>query len=181
MQKIRIIGFFFENTLHRQFSVQMLPFTACTCVWTFRPRLIRSTRSHNTVLWIFLWVHLKITVHESNPHTIQALKVNTSHSAAATKITALHRLYLNMATARLFTNCSDTLRNMQYILTPVRISQVQSKKGGRATFRDPPCITQRNSTQTRKCYTDPSPEPCASCSSELVLYRAFFFSVRVVF
>ena len=32
MQKIRIIGFFFENRLHRQFAVRLLLFTVCTCV-----------------------------------------------------------------------------------------------------------------------------------------------------
>jgi len=32
MQKIWIIGFFFENRLHGQFEVQLLLFTVCTCV-----------------------------------------------------------------------------------------------------------------------------------------------------
>jgi len=32
MQKIRIIGFFFENRLHWQFEVCMLLFTVCTCI-----------------------------------------------------------------------------------------------------------------------------------------------------
>ena len=50
MQKIRIIGFFFANGLHCQFEFWLLLFTVCTCVWTFRPRLIWSFRSHNTVL-----------------------------------------------------------------------------------------------------------------------------------
>jgi len=31
-QKFRIIGFFFENTLHWQFAVRLLQFTVCTCV-----------------------------------------------------------------------------------------------------------------------------------------------------
>jgi len=31
MQKIRIIGFFFENMLHWQFEVWLLRFTVCTC------------------------------------------------------------------------------------------------------------------------------------------------------
>jgi hypothetical protein len=30
MQKIRIIGFFFENRQHWQFAVQLLQFTVCT-------------------------------------------------------------------------------------------------------------------------------------------------------
>jgi hypothetical protein len=34
--------------------------------------------------------------YESNPHTIQELKDNISHAAAAIKITVLHRVYLNM-------------------------------------------------------------------------------------
>ena len=32
MQKIMIIGFFFENRLHCQFEVRLLLFTVCTCV-----------------------------------------------------------------------------------------------------------------------------------------------------
>jgi len=32
MQKIRIIGFFFENRLHWQSEVRLLLFTVCTCV-----------------------------------------------------------------------------------------------------------------------------------------------------
>jgi len=35
-----------------------------------------------------------------------------SHAAAAIKITMLHRVYLNMVTARLLTKCSHTLRNI---------------------------------------------------------------------
>ena len=31
-QKIRIIGFFFENRLHWQFEVRLLLYTVCTCV-----------------------------------------------------------------------------------------------------------------------------------------------------
>ena len=44
----------------------------------------------------FLWGHLKSTVYESNPHTIQELKDNISHEAATIKITMLHRVYLNL-------------------------------------------------------------------------------------
>jgi len=44
----------------------------------------------------FLWGHLKSTVYESNPHTIQELKDNISHAVAAIKITMLHPVYLNM-------------------------------------------------------------------------------------
>ena len=32
MQKIPIIGFFFENSLHLQFEVRLLKFTVRTCV-----------------------------------------------------------------------------------------------------------------------------------------------------
>jgi hypothetical protein len=32
VQKIRIIGFFFENGLHWRFEFRLLIFTACTCV-----------------------------------------------------------------------------------------------------------------------------------------------------
>ena len=35
----------------------------------------------------FLWGHLNSTVYESNPHTIQELKDNSSHAVAAIKIT----------------------------------------------------------------------------------------------
>jgi len=56
--------------------------------------------------------YLKSTVYESNPHTIQELKDNISHAVAAIKITMLHQVYLNMVTARLLTNCSNTLRNI---------------------------------------------------------------------
>ena len=52
MQKIGITGFFFENSLHRLFEVRLLIFRVCTCVKTFRPCLICSSRSHNTVLYL---------------------------------------------------------------------------------------------------------------------------------
>jgi hypothetical protein len=32
LQKIRIIGFFFENRLHWQFETRLFLFTVCTCV-----------------------------------------------------------------------------------------------------------------------------------------------------
>jgi hypothetical protein len=44
----------------------------------------------------FLWGHLKITVYESNPHTIQELKGNIGRAFAAFRIATLHRVYLNM-------------------------------------------------------------------------------------
>ena len=53
-----------------------------------------------------------LTVYESNPHTIQELEDNLSHAVAAIKIAMLHRVYLNMVTARLLTNCSNTLHNI---------------------------------------------------------------------
>ena len=40
--------------------------------------------------------HLKSTVYESNPHTIQEPKDNISHAVAVSSITTLHRVYLNM-------------------------------------------------------------------------------------
>ena len=40
MQKIRKIGFLLENGLHWQAEGQLLQFTVCTCVQTFRPGLI---------------------------------------------------------------------------------------------------------------------------------------------
>ena len=39
-QKIWIIRFFFDIRLQWQFGVRLLLFTACTCVLTFRTRLI---------------------------------------------------------------------------------------------------------------------------------------------
>jgi hypothetical protein len=42
----------------------------------------------------FLWGHLKITVYESNAHTMQELKDNISHATAAINITMLHRICL---------------------------------------------------------------------------------------
>ena len=54
MRKIQIIGFFFENGLNWPFEVRLLLFTVCTCVLTFRPHLIWSSRSHNTVLYL-IW------------------------------------------------------------------------------------------------------------------------------
>jgi len=38
------------------------------------------------------WGHLKSTVYESNPHTVQELK-DISHADAAIKITMLHRVH----------------------------------------------------------------------------------------
>jgi len=55
---------------------------------------------------------LKSTVYESNPHMIQELKDNISHAVGAIRITMLHQVYLNMVTARLLTNCSNTLCNI---------------------------------------------------------------------
>jgi len=49
---------------------------------------------------------------QSNPPTIQELKDISSHAVAAIKIIMLHRVYLNMVTARMLTNCSNSLRNM---------------------------------------------------------------------
>ena len=51
---------------------------------------------------IFSGDTLKSAVYESNPHKIQKLKDNISHAAAATKITVLHPVYLNMVKALLF-------------------------------------------------------------------------------
>ena len=77
----------------------------------------------------FLWGHLKSTVYKSNPHTIQALKDNISHAVAAIKITMLHRVYLNMVTARLLTNCSNTLRNIHTNATE-NITRTRAKRKG---------------------------------------------------
>ena len=79
----------------------MLSFTSC---------IVCGFDSY-TVLFKCLWGHLESTVYETNPHTIQDLK-NISQAVAATKITTLHPVYLNMVTARLLINCSNTLRKI---------------------------------------------------------------------
>jgi len=112
------------TSMHRCARLNMLRYTRCNVViLTAATALLMSFSSCTvcgfvsyTVLFKcpernFLWGHLKNTVYESNPHTIQELK-DISHAAAAIKITTLHRVYLNMVTARLLTNCSNTLRNM---------------------------------------------------------------------
>ena len=43
---------FLENIPHWQSEVRLLLFTVCTYVWTFRPSLIWSSRSHNTALYV---------------------------------------------------------------------------------------------------------------------------------
>jgi hypothetical protein len=53
----------------------------------------------------FLWGHLKSTVYETNPHTIQELKGNISHAVAAISVTILHWVYLYMI--RRAQLCSD--------------------------------------------------------------------------
>ena len=52
MQKIRKIGFLFEKRKHWQSEVRLLLFTVCTCVYTFRPRLIWGSSKHNTLLYL---------------------------------------------------------------------------------------------------------------------------------
>ena len=60
-----------------------------------------------------------------------------SYAVAAIKVTMLHRVYLNMMTARLLTCCSNTLRNILHIQTRERISQGHVQDGRRATFSWP--------------------------------------------
>jgi len=74
----------------------------------------------------FLWGHLKSTVYESNPHTMQEPK-EISHAVAAIKITMLHRIFFNMVTARLLTNCSNTLRNI-HINARENITRTRAKR-----------------------------------------------------
>jgi hypothetical protein len=52
----------------------------------------------------FLWGHLKSTVYETNPHTIQELK-DITHAVAAIDVTILRQVYLNMI--RRAQLCSD--------------------------------------------------------------------------
>ena len=91
----------------------MLSFSSCI-VCGFDSFTVRFKHPHR---WWggrrnFLWGHLKSTVNESNPHTIQELKDRIRHAVAAIKITMLHRVHLNMVTARLLANCSNTLCNI---------------------------------------------------------------------
>jgi len=60
-------------------------------------------------------------------HTIQELKDNISHAVAAIKITMLHRVHLNIVTARLLTNCSNTLRNI-HADARVNITKTRAKR-----------------------------------------------------
>ena len=60
MQKIRMIGIFFENW---QFKFLLLLFTVCTYVWTFRPRLIWCSRSNNIILY---WIRYQVISRQVN-------------------------------------------------------------------------------------------------------------------
>ena len=51
---------------------------------------------------IFLWEHLKSTMYESNPHTIQELNDNVSHTVAAIKVTMLHRIWFVYSYIRIY-------------------------------------------------------------------------------
>jgi len=88
----------------------------------------------------FLWWHLESTVYESNPHTIQELRDNIIHAAAAIKITTLHRVYLYMVTER---RCWLTVQTLYviYVLTPERMSQGHVQNGRWANFSGPPCTS----------------------------------------
>ena len=62
----------------------------------------------------FLSGHLKSTVYETNPHTVQELK-DISNAVAAVKITTLHRVYLSMF--RRAHLCIDVVGNhLQHLL-----------------------------------------------------------------
>jgi len=67
---------------------------------------------------------------QPNPHTIQELKDNISHAVAAIRITTLHRVYLNMVTARLLVNCSNTLRNINTNATENITGKRAKRKAG---------------------------------------------------
>ena len=83
--------------------------------WTDSKNLWPPRSPNHTTSDYFLCRHLKSTVYESNPHTIQELKDNISHAVAAIKITMLHRVYLNMI--RCAQLCTDTGGNhFQHLL-----------------------------------------------------------------
>ena len=88
----------FEQLVNSR-AVTMLKYTRCNIVilmaataWLMLTVLYKCPQRK------FLWGHLKSTVYESNPHTIQELKDNISHAVAAIKITMLHRVYLTTIT-----------------------------------------------------------------------------------
>ena len=93
------------------YPIQHSDFDGCNCVADIVLQFLYRVR-----IWFvyrtFPWGHLKSTVYERNPHTIQEVKDNISHTVAAIKITMLHRIYLNMVTAGLLTNCSNALPNI---------------------------------------------------------------------
>jgi len=94
---------------------------------------------------------LKSTIFESNPHTIQELKDNISHRVVSTKITMLHRVYLNMVTARLLTNCSNTLRNI-HTNARENITRTRAKqKAGYFFVAHPAVLTKILNTQFVSC------------------------------
>jgi len=66
-------------------------------------------------------------VYDSNSHTIQEMKDNISHAVVAIKINMLHLLYLNMVTARLLTNRSNTLHNI-HTNTRENITRICAKR-----------------------------------------------------
>jgi len=66
------------------------------------------------------WGHLKSTV-------------NISHAVAAIIITMVHRVYLNMVTARLLTNCSNTLYNI-HTTAKENITRTRAKRKAGYSF-----------------------------------------------
>jgi len=79
---------------------QMLSFTSCIVCGFDSYTVLFKCPQRKFPPWEgggdFLCGHLKSTVYESNPHTIQELKDNICRAVAAIKITILHRAYLNM-------------------------------------------------------------------------------------
>ena len=98
----------------------------------------------------FLWAHLKSTVYESNPYTIQELKTNINHAVAATKITMLNPVYLNKIDVRscVLTQEATTLSifydGSSFLhLATLLISVFTLRYGPGLLFRDPFCISAK--------------------------------------
>ena len=120
---VKVVASYINIQLQRQI---MLRYTRCNMVilmaatawlmWSFSSRIVCGFDSYT--------VMFKCPQRKFLPgwrgEKFFDLTDNISHADAAIKIIMLHRVYLNMVTARLLTNCSNSLRN---ILTSDRISQ----------------------------------------------------------
>jgi len=115
-----ILGRVFEQLVNSR-AVTMLKYTRCNIVilmaatvwlmFSFSSCVVCGFNSYAALFKCsqrnFLWEHLKSTAYELNSHTIQKLKDNISHAAAAIKITILHRVCFSMIRAQLCIGAGD--------------------------------------------------------------------------